>query len=97
MTSVRCPKQICIFWHGGWCQSDAVELAPITLACMTFEPVTGRRSRLRERYGEIEWDEEDLLDEELDVALYGEGVDPETMAEYDFDVAELELLDGDDE
>ncbi len=98
MTSVRCPRQRCVHWVGGWCQSDAVELAPDTLACMTYESVAGRRSRMGGRYGEIEWDdEEELLDEELDVILYGEDSSVEAMNEYDLDTAELDLLDGEEE
>lgn len=71
MTRVRCPQDRCIFWMNGWCDIDEIELAPVTLACLTFEemdtevaPVAGDN--------DLEWDDdESLFEEDLDESLYG--------------------------
>jgi hypothetical protein len=87
MTRVRCPQDRCIFWMNGWCDIDEIELAPVTLACITFEEMDTEIVATAAGNDDLEWDDdESLFEDELDESLYG----------YDDEDAEL-TADDDDE
>ena len=89
MTKVRCPKDSCLFWQDGWCQSDEIELDPLMLACMTFEEAEEADDELDDG---LDWDDDEALNEdELDESLYDD--DPVEMELFDDDLDEPELED----
>jgi hypothetical protein len=86
MTRVRCPKDACLFWKDGWCQSDEIELSPLTLACLNYEEYEEIEDGILGDAldDELDWDvDEALNDDELDESL------------YDNDPVEMELFDDD--
>jgi hypothetical protein len=87
MTKVRCPKERCIFWLDGWCDSEEIEIDIATLACITFEELEPQEAVAVADDLDLEWDEdESLFEDELDERLY----------EVDFDVA-IDYGDEEDE
>ena len=89
MTKVRCPKENCLFWQDGWCQSDEIELDPLTLGCMSFEETDDAEEELVDG---LDWDVDEALNEdELDESLYDD--DPVEMELFDDDLDEPELED----
>ncbi|MCG3769735.1 MAG: hypothetical protein JW384_00865 [Nitrosomonadaceae bacterium] len=90
MTRVRCPQDRCIFWMNGWCDIDEIELAPVTLVCLTFEEMDAEIVAIASASDDLEWDDdESLFEDDLDESLYGyddgedEDEDDELIADDD--------------
>lgn len=79
MPRVRCPQDRCIFWMNGWCDIDEIELAPVTLACITFEEMDSEvGAGAGAADDDLEWDDdESLFEDDLDESLYGYDDDDE--------------------
>jgi len=74
----------------GWCDIDEIELAPVTLVCLTFEEMDTEIAAIVSASDDLEWDDdESLFEDELDESLYGydddddEDDDDELVADED--------------
>ena len=69
MTRVICPQEHCVFWDGGYCGADEIELDPEHLSCITMEDIQDlglHNEELDEWEEEIEeeWGEDEEFFEE---------------------------------
>ena len=93
-----------MFWQDGWCQSDEIDLDPVTFACATFHEAADDADSelLADDDDELDWDDdESLIEDELDERLY-EVTRPSLLDDDDADEDdepnledEFELIDED--
>lgn len=83
MTTVRCPKQTCMFWQDGLCTSEEIEIHPVALVCLTFEEWEEDDRELADlESDDLEWDDDvPLAADELDESNYES--DPLDLTPYD--------------
>jgi len=72
MTRVICPQDHCVFWDGGYCGADEIELDPEQLSCITMEDIKDlilhgeELDEWEEELEEEEWEDEELFEEDED-------------------------------